>query len=121
MEYVTNLFISANELTKPAVSISVSFITLEHAKEYDLIKSLERVRLCDTLSVYFPALDVTVNNVKCVKTVFNVLLQKYDSLELGDVQTYLADTISEHGVALTKSVTKDEFQNEMAKIVSVSV
>lgn len=116
IDTLTELFISVNEMTVPKVSISVSFITLEYASEYETIRELERVKLCDTLSVYFPKLGIDVSNVKCVKTTYNVILQKYEKMELGNVETYLADTISNHSVALMNTVGKDEFQNEIAKV-----
>lgn len=121
IDSLTQTFISLNNLTQPVVSISVSFVTLEYASEYETIRSLERIRLCDTLSVYFPNLGISVSGVKCVKTVFDVILQRYDSMDLGDVQTYLADTISKQNIALQNTVKKDEFQNEMAKVISVEL
>lgn len=59
---------------------------------YESYKVLERINLCDTVTVEYPALGVSVK-AKVVKTEYNVLKDRYNSIEIGDVKTTLADTI----------------------------
>jgi len=59
------------------------------AEEY---KVLERVNLCDTVSVRYDALGVDAT-AKVIKTTYNVLKDRYDSIELGDAKTTLASQI----------------------------
>lgn len=101
---------------KPDVSITVSFVNLYDSKEYEShgLQNLERVRLCDIVTVIFPKLlgedDYTEENsteikMKCVKTVYNVLLKKYDSVELGMIPKDLATTISGQSTAINASAS----------------
>lgn len=59
---------------------------------YDDYKVLERVNLCDTLTVRYDALGVDAT-AKIVRTEYNVLKERYDALEIGDARTTLADQI----------------------------
>jgi phage minor structural protein len=59
------------------------------------------VNLCDIVTVYFPVYGVNAK-AKCIKTVWNVLLDAYDSVELGNASSNLATTIAD-----IKQKTKD--------------
>lgn len=77
----------------PVESISLSFITLHQLKEYATIAALEHVSLCDTVHVIYDAIGVNVKT-KVVKTVYNTLTELYDTIEVGAIQTTLADVIT---------------------------
>ena len=77
----------------PSHNISIDFVQLWQTEEYKEYAPLQRVRLCDTVSVYYPKLGVEAVKEKVIKTVFNVLLDRYDSIELGTLQTTLAQAI----------------------------
>ena len=96
-------YIKDNNIGIPKVSISVSFIDLTDDPE---IKSLERVRLCDTLTIIFPKLGVKATNVEVIKTNYNVLTDRYNSIEVGDPKTTLADTIAKQDAAIKKKPDK---------------
>ena len=78
----------------PVESISLSFITLHQLKEYETIAALEHVSLCDVVHVIYDAIGVNVKT-KVVKTVYNTLTELYDSIEVGTLQTTLADVITD--------------------------
>lgn len=71
---------------EPKQSIEVDFVQLYQTEEYKDFEQLQTCRLCDTVSVYYPDLGVEAVKKKVVKTVYNVLLDRYDSLELGELQ-----------------------------------
>ena len=86
-------YIAANNVGVPMVSLKVSWAQLENTEEYKGKALLERVGLCDTVRVTFARLGVDAA-AKVIKTVYNVLLDRYDSVELGDARTTLADTVA---------------------------
>lgn len=86
-------YMKANNIGVPKVSLTVSFVPLEQTEEYKDIGLLERVELCDTVNVEFPSLGVSAT-AKCVRTVYDALLDRYKSVELGDARTNIADTIA---------------------------
>ena len=77
----------------PSHNISIDFVQLWQTEEYKEYAPLQRVRLCDTVSVYYTKLGVEAVKEKVIKTVFNVLLDRYDSIELGTLRTTLSEAI----------------------------
>ena len=78
----------------PSQTVEVDFVQLWQTEEYKDYAPLQRVRLCDTVSVYYPKLGVEAVKEKVIKTVYNVLLDRYDSIELGTPQTTLAQSMT---------------------------
>ena len=95
-------YIKANKIGVPKVSLKLSYAQLEQTVEYKGKALLERVGLCDTVHVTFERLGVDAT-AKVIKTTYNVLLDRYDSVELGTPRSNLASTI----VGIEKS-TKTE-------------
>ena len=89
-------YIKSNNVGVPEVSLKLSWAQLENTEEYKGKAVLERVGLCDTVRVTFARLGVQAT-AKVVKTVYNVLLDRYDSVELGDARATLADTVASLG------------------------
>lgn len=81
-------YIETNALKQIPASIDVSFIALWQTDEYKEFAELQRLRLCDTLTVQYTKLGIR-NTAKIVKTKFNVLLERYDSLTIGETKTNL--------------------------------
>lgn len=85
-------YMTANNIGIPHISINVSFVALWQTEEYKNIANLERVNLCDTVTVEFPKLGISAK-AKVVKTEYDVLKGKYKSIEIGDVRTNLGRTL----------------------------
>lgn len=98
-------YITDNDITVPKVSIDVSFQQLFKTTEYADIAALESVHLCDTVTVEFPKLGVSAT-AKCIKTVYDALLDKYDKVELGDAKSNLANTLSQQSKVVESSTSK---------------
>lgn len=77
--------------TIPSQNITVSFARLQDMGYSDYDKLLQ-CRLCDTINVVFPFYDVT-ERFKIVKTEWNVLRDKYESMELGDLSVSLSEAL----------------------------
>ena len=87
-----NAYIAAHELTAPEVNITVSFVQLHDTPEYKNIAVLERVKLCDSVTVRFSALGINAK-AKVIKTEYDVLSERYTSIQLGSARASLADTV----------------------------
>lgn len=105
----TQNYINANNIGVPNVSLTVSFAQLEQYDEYKETAMLERVSLFDTVNVEFPALNVSAT-AKAVRMVYNVLLDRVESVTLGSVKANIADTVAEQKQEIEKkpSVTQME-------------
>ena len=71
----------------------MKFFPIEQAEGYENIAPLERMRVFDTATVKYTELGVQAT-AKCVKSVYDVLKNRYESLELGDIKANIADTIA---------------------------
>ena len=76
----------------PKQTISVDFIRLQDEAGFDQFDSLLECKLCDSVKVIFPGYDMSAY-YKIVKTTWNVLLDRYDSMELGNLSTTLAEAL----------------------------
>ena len=81
-----------NNPPTPSVSVDVEFVPLWQTEEYKEFYGLEHVGLCDTVEVIYPPLNIDVK-AKVVKTVYNVLADRYDALTISTIKQTLADTI----------------------------
>lgn len=86
-----NAYIASHELGTPEVNITVSFIQIWDTPEYKDFAALERVRLCDTVTVRFEALGIDTK-AKIIKTVYDSLNERYTSLTIGSAKASLSDT-----------------------------
>lgn len=84
-----------SEAWLPAENLTVDFVQLWQTEEFKEYSALQRVSLCDTVSVYYPQLGIAKVKQRVVKTVYNTLLDRYDEIELGQVQTTLGQQIRE--------------------------
>lgn len=81
-----------NKIGIPKTSITASFVQLEQFPEYENLALLEKCDLCDTVTIRYPQLGVEAK-AEIVKIETDVLLERYNSVEIGDVRTNIADTI----------------------------
>lgn len=105
-------YINSTDLKKPSVSITASFEYLWQMEEYKddpvykTIAALERVNLCDIVTVRFTALGVDAT-AKIVSAAYNVLLEKYDSVQIGESKTNLTSSLAEQQAAIDEAPTVD--------------
>ena len=85
-------YMNSHDIGVPTVSIDVSFYPIEQA-EGESMAQLQAVQLCDTVTVEYEKLGVKAT-AKVIKTIYNVLKEKYDSIEIGEARTSLADTVA---------------------------
>jgi len=85
-------YIEDNDIGIPKVSIDVSFIALWQTEEYKDIAPLERVNLCDTVTIKFEKLGIEAK-AKVISTEYDVLRERYTKIEVGDAKSTLATTI----------------------------
>lgn len=78
--------------TVPAQNIEVSFVRLQDMGEYSMYQTLLQCRLCDTINVIFPDFN-SGGQFKIVKTEWNVLQSKYESMELGSLSVSLSEAL----------------------------
>lgn len=102
-------YIKSNKIGVPSVSISVSFVQLEQTEEYKDLALLEKCDLCDTVTVQFEALGINAK-AEIVRIITDVLLERYESVEVGDIRANIAYTIVDQQQKIEKSPTTSAMQ-----------
>lgn len=74
-------------------NLKVSFVQLWQTEEYKDIANLERINLCDTVTIEYLRRGITAT-AKCIKVVYDTLRERYVSMELGEPRTSLAQQIN---------------------------
>lgn len=87
-------YISSNQVGLPRVNLKVKFTDLYSATGEEQHRLLEQLELYDTVTVAFNKLGVNVN-AKINQMVWNVLLDKYESIEIGDSRATLGSNQKE--------------------------
>lgn len=85
-------YMNANRFGIPDVSIDISFIDLSKTENYKDFAYLEKVNLCDTVTVIFEPYGISAKS-KVVKVEYNLLTGRYDSITLGNTTTNLQSTL----------------------------
>lgn len=106
-------YVQDNNIGVPTVSIAVSFVQLEQTEEYKDLALLEKCDLCDTVTVQFERLGVDAK-AEIVRIVTDVLLERYESVEIGSIRANIADTIAGQQQEIQKRPTTSAMQQAVA-------
>lgn len=103
-------YIRDEKIGEPEVSIKTSFADLSKAMGEAPTAEIE---LCDTVTVIFEKLNIS-KTAKVISTKYDVLKDRYISVDIGDVKEDISDTIAEQTAKLKKAPTKSEMQKAIA-------
>lgn len=92
MRSATNNYIEIYDIGVPTVSISIDFIQLTNSTEYEEYRLLDKIMLGDVVNVIFEDANIQTDSV-CVKTVYNLSMNKYSTIELGSPFKGIGDSI----------------------------
>lgn len=122
---IARKYIEQNDIGVPEISLTVSFVNLSETPEYEDLMNLQEVNLCDTVTIQYLELGVNAT-AKCIKTTYNVLTGKYDSIELGDAKINLSESLVANNDKLiedfkkqlisTTDTTSKEFEENLQKV-----
>lgn len=107
-------YISDNNIGVPKVTLDIKYVPLWMLPEYAGNPLLERVNLCDTVTVRFPALGVEAS-AKVIKITYNVLQGRVEEAELGDAKSNFVDSYTQ----LEQKVNK--IPSDMKSIIDSAV
>lgn len=98
-------FIKENPLGVETPTLTVAFEPLWKQPEYSAI--LERVSLCDTVTIRHSVLGITAKS-KVIKTVYDSLAEKYVSITLGTAKSNFVNTVGDIKTELSEVKNKTE-------------
>lgn len=83
-----------NKVDMPKQNFKIDFIPLSKCVGYEGLE--DKISLCDTVTIIDTRYNINTK-AKVIKTVFNVLKNRYESIELGEPRTSLGDIIGGSG------------------------
>ena len=119
LQQATQDYIAKNNVGVPEVAISVSWLQLEQYAGYEDTATRERVSLGDTVTVSFPQLSVDAT-ARIVKTVYDALLDQYETCDVGSVKPNIAATIAgqqQEIAALPSTSTVEKIADMIAQTI----
>lgn len=101
-------YISNNNLVAVSNAITLDFVQMQGLTE--------RVDLCDTVKIYFEPLGLAVT-AKCIKTVWDVLRERYVKTSFGDTRANITDTIANNVKSIERAASRD-YVNESSQLIT---
>ena len=77
----------------PDENVKVDFVQLWQTEEYASVAPLQRVSLCDKVTVHYPELGINAVKMQIIDVEYDVLRERYSKMELGKAKASYADVI----------------------------
>lgn len=110
-------YMGANNTNQPQQTITVDFVRLQDYTDFEQFALLLNCKLCDSIRVIFPKYGMD-RYYKIVKTVYNVLKDRYDSMELGSLSTTLSDAL---GISSGGNMGGGDVLADLAQVTTMEV
>lgn len=111
-------YVAQTNLGVPNINLRVSFEHLAQYTGYENLQLLETLNLGDTVSIYYEPLSVSAS-ARIVKTTYNCLEDKYTSVQIGSVQTDLAQVMN--NVSNTAAQAKEAIVTTIPSAIEAAV
>lgn len=105
---------TVNKVDIPKQNYKIEFIPLSKCVGYEAIN--DNISLCDTVTIIDTRYNINTQS-KVIKTTFNVLKNRYESIELGEPRTSLGDIISSGS---NDKVTEEQVKDIVSSIPSTN-
>lgn len=100
--------------TEPDINITLSYAQLKKTKDYKNIQIMESVALCDIVTVRIDKLQIDAT-AKVVKTKYDSIKERYDSIEIGSLRTNLAKQLTATQQEVAESIKRNQNRAEQIK------
>lgn len=77
----------------PDENIEVDFVQLWQTEEYASVAPLQRVSLCDKVTVHYPAMGINAVKMQVVDVEYDVLRERFSKMELGKARSSFAEVV----------------------------
>lgn len=88
-----NEYLSSNLPQSIPKEIDISFVALWQTDEYQNVAPLQRLSLCDTITVLHEKLGISAA-AKIISVTYNVLTERYDKMTVGEARASMFEDIS---------------------------
>lgn len=82
---IAESYVKNNRIGMPKINTKIEYIDLSTTLDYQSLKLVEEIELCDIVPIFYPKLGITSEDAKVVVVNYNVLLDRNDSIEVGTI------------------------------------
>ncbi len=102
-------YIKSNNIGVPEVSLTTEFLNLSQMSGYEDMQLLEKCDLCDTVTVQYEQAGINAK-AKIVSIKTDVLLERYEQIEVGSIRPNIAQTIANQQTQIDQTATPSILQ-----------
>lgn len=102
-------YIKSNNIGVPEVSLTTEFLNLSQMSGYEDMQLLEKCDLCDTVTVQYEQAGINAK-AKIVSIKTDVLLERYEQIEVGSIRPNIAQTIANQQSQIEQTATPSILQ-----------
>lgn len=94
LQKLAEKYVEQNDVGAPHEHIKIEYVDLSKTLDYQNVRYIEEVELCDRLPIYYPKFDIYSKEAKVVVITYNVIKDENQSIELGVVGQRFSSTVA---------------------------
>lgn len=112
------IYINEHDIGLPRINLTISFEQLWQTEEYKDKALIERVKLCDYVTIKFEEIGIDVK-AKVIETEYDVLREKYNKITLGNSKSNLSDTLISQKKEISMLPTVTQLQQSITNATNL--
>lgn len=94
LQKLAEKYVEQNDIGAPHEHIKIEYVDLSKTLDYQNVRYIEEVELCDRIPIYYPKFDIYSKEAKVVVITYNVIKDENQSIELGVIGQRFSSTVA---------------------------
>lgn len=94
LQKLAEKYVEQNDVGAPHEHIKIEYVDLSKTLDYQNVRYIEEVELCDRIPIYYPKFDIYSKEAKVVVITYNVIKDENQSIELGVIGQGFGSTVA---------------------------
>ena len=94
LQKLAEKYVEQNDIGAPHEHIKIEYVDLSKTLDYQNVRYIEEVELCDRIPIYYPKFDIYSKEAKVVVITYNVIKDENKSIELGVIGQGFRSTVA---------------------------
>lgn len=94
LQKLAEKYVEQNDIGAPHEHIKIEYVDLSKTLDYQNVRYIEEVELCDRIPIYYPKFDIYSKEAKVVVITYNVIKDENKSIELGVIGQRFSSTVA---------------------------
>lgn len=94
LQKLAEKYVERNDIGAPHEHIKIEYVDLSKTLDYQNVRYIEEVELCDRIPIYYPKFDIYSKEAKVIVITYNVIKDENKSIELGVIGRGFGSTVA---------------------------